>query len=155
MIYARSCSYSNGKGVPGRVLVGVDEGLRGIALGCDDWEDLGGWKAVSQNTDYIGDGESGAAPPRDESRFGQEVETLPQDRRLRARLGQKRQETIETEFSCDGPPTENCLRHTGTYAAPDRTNALVIPTQHMQVPREMTASGSIHFTYGGKNANLH
>jgi glycosyltransferase involved in cell wall biosynthesis len=66
--------------------------------------------AIGQNTDYIVDRESGIlAPPGNETRFRQELETLLQDTEFRTLLGSKARKRIKEKFSWSGEPVENCL----------------------------------------------
>jgi glycosyltransferase involved in cell wall biosynthesis len=66
--------------------------------------------AVGQNREYIVDGESGIlAPPDDEAKFAQELQTLLGDPELRARLGRNARQRVQEKFSWTGEPVDNCL----------------------------------------------
>jgi glycosyltransferase involved in cell wall biosynthesis len=66
--------------------------------------------AIGQNTEYIVDRQSGIlVPPRDEVRFGQELEALLEDSQLRARLGENAKRRIETTFTWEGAALDSCL----------------------------------------------
>jgi len=66
--------------------------------------------AIGQNTKYIVDRRSGIlVPPKDEARFGQELEALLEDSQLRARLGENAERRMETTFTWVGAALDNCL----------------------------------------------